>query len=140
MANEQYALLKSSNVPTRDQLQQAIDRSGFDLQLYSGYQPRASAGFVPCILNGMETGVEIYFDDSDELIEAFRDYAEDRDCCISFRWGGDIAQGACGMVVSYALAESFGAVVTYEGEPPAETLQELRDETESLVAEATEGA
>jgi hypothetical protein len=139
MANEQYAFLKSGDVPSRDQLQQAIDRAGFDLKLNPEYQPKSDAGFVPCSLNGSDSGVEMYFDDSDELIDSFRELLQDQDCCISFRWGGDMAECACAMVVSYALAESFGAIVSYEGEPPSESLQQFREETESVVADAAKG-
>lgn len=139
MANEQYAFLKSSNVPTREGLQQAIDRAGFDLKLDAGYQPRTNVGFVPCTLNGKETGVEMYFDDSKELMDSFRELAEDRDCCISFRWGGNMRECACAMVASYALADSFDAIVSYEGEPPAESMQAFRKETESVIVLAAKG-
>jgi hypothetical protein len=138
MANEQYAFLKSSNVPTRDGLQQAIDRAGFGLTLDADYEPRTNVGFVPCNLNGKQTGVEMYFDDSDELVDSFRKLAEDRDCCIFFRWGGSMQECACALVVSYALAESFDAIVSYEGEPPPESLPAFRKEVESVIALATE--
>ena len=139
MANEQYAFLRSSNVPTRDGLQQAIDRAGFDLTLDAGYQPRTNVGFVPCTLNGRKTGVEMYFDDSKELMDSFSELSGDRDCCISFRWGGDMWECACAMIVSYALADSFEAVVSYEGEPPPESIEAFRKETESVVALAAKG-
>jgi hypothetical protein len=139
MANEQYAFLKSTNVPTRDGLQQAINRAGFGLTLDATYQPRTNVGFVPCTLNGKETGVEMYFDDSKELLDSFREIAEDRDCCISFRWGGDMRECACAMVVSYVLADSFDVVISYEGEPPPESLEAFRKEAESVVDLATKG-
>ncbi len=118
VATEQYAFLKSSNVPTREGLQQAIDRAGFNLQLDANYQPRTSVGFVPCTLNGQKAGVEMYFNDSNEFMDSFRELAGDRDCCISFRWGENIEECACAMIASYALADSFDAVVTYESAPP----------------------
>lgn len=135
MANELYAFMKSCDVPTRDQWQQAIDRSNFDLKLDSERQPRTNVGFVPCTLNGLETGTEIYFDDSDEFMDSFRDLAGDRESCITFRWGGSIQECACAMVASYALASSFGALVSYEGEP-ADTLQQFHKEVDKVVAMA----
>lgn len=138
MANEQYAFLKTSNVPTRDGLQQAIGRAGFDLKLDADYHPRTNVGFVPCALNGKDTGVEMYFDDSKELLDSFRKIAGDRECCISFRWGGDIWECACALVVSYALAASFDAIVSYEGEAPPESLEAFRKETEHAIALAAE--
>ena len=81
----------------------------------------------------------MYFDDSKELLDSFREIAADRDCCISFRWGGSMQECACAMVVSYALAESFEAIVSYEGEPPPESIQTFRKETEGAIALASKG-
>lgn len=71
MANEQFAFLKSSGVPTRNEWQQAIDRAGFDLTLDTGFEPRGNVGFVPCTLNGAASGVEMYFDDSADFMREF---------------------------------------------------------------------
>lgn len=136
MANEQFAFLQSSNVPTRDQWQQAIDRAGFDLKLDVDLQPRSNVGFVPCKLKGMDSGVEMYFDDSAEFMDAFRQIASGCDCAISFRWGGSMQECACAMIACFALAESFGAIVSYEGEPPPESLQRFREETVSMLTDA----
>jgi len=45
--HEPFAFLKSSNVPTRDQWQQAIDRTGADHKLDPELQPRTNVVFVP---------------------------------------------------------------------------------------------
>lgn len=137
MANEQYVFLKSGNVPTRDQWQQAIDHAGFDFILDPKLDPRTNAGFVPCKLNGVETGVEIYFDDSVEFMNDFANIAGDRDCCISFRWGGSMEECACAMIASLALATRFGAVVSYEGEPP-QNLNDFRRNTDTILRDATD--
>jgi len=135
MANEQYAFLKSDEVPNRTQWQSAIDRTGFDLKLDPDYDVQGDSGFVSCQLDGAESGVEIYFENSVEAIKPFGDLPGDRDCYISFAWGGSMQECACAMVASYALAESFGAIVSYEGEPPHITLQQFREETQSVVAD-----
>gem|GEM_PF-4120095 len=72
------------------------------------------------------------FDDSSELLEQFGDVASDRACCLVFRWGGDIVERACAMVLSYALAKHDHAVVTYEREPPADNLDAFRAEVISV--------
>ncbi|HLW63827.1 MAG TPA: hypothetical protein VKS79_00820 [Gemmataceae bacterium] len=136
MANEQFAFLKSGSVPTRDQWQQAIDRAGFDLKLDPKFEPHANVGFVPCTLNGGDSGVEMYFDDSTEFIEEFAAIAGDRDCCISFRWGGSMQECACAMIASFALAAEFGAAVSYEGAPPYQNLADLRKDTEAILEDA----
>jgi hypothetical protein len=139
MANEQFAFLKSSGVPTRDQWQQAIDRAGFDLKLDPKFEPRKNVGFVPCKLNGAESGVEMYFDDSSEFMKAFSAIAAERDCCISFRWGGSMQECACAMIASFALASEFDAVVSYEGEPPYEKLADFRRDTDAILKDAAKG-
>jgi hypothetical protein len=42
------------------------------------------------------------------------------------------------MVTSFALADSFNAIVSYEGEPPPESMQAFRKEVESAIALAAE--
>jgi hypothetical protein len=140
MTNEQYAFLHRTRVPNRDRWQQAIGPAGFNLRLDPALQPRINVGYVPCMLNGAKSGVEMYFEDSHEFLESFRDLADDRDCCIAFRWGGSVSECACAMIASFALAESFDAVVSYEGEPPAESLQKFREEIEEVLRHAATGA
>jgi len=139
MSNEQFAFLNSSRVPTRQEWQEAIDRSGFDLRLDPMYEPRMNAGFVPCRLNGVESGVEMYFEDSAEFMADFASIAADRDCFISFRWGGSMRHCACAMIAGFALAAEFGAIVSYEGDPPYENLADFRRDTESVCKEAEKG-
>ncbi len=55
-----------------------------------------------------------------------------RDCAINYRWGGDMAECACVLIVSAALAKSFGAVVHYEDD-------DLLYSAEQLVEEAKAG-
>ena len=140
MANEQFAFLKTNRVPTRNEWQQAIDRSGFDLTLDTGLDPRGNVGFVPCTLNGAASGVEMYFYDSAEFMREFEAVAGDRDCCVSFRWGGSMLECACAMIASFVLASEFGAVVSYDGEPPFQDLADFRNQTETVLNEATRGA
>lgn len=130
MANEQYAFLRRSELPTTATLQSVIDNDpNFALTIDPETNLSESVGFVPCVICGVESGVEIDFDDSPELIEQFGDLAADRNCCLVFRWGGDMVECACAMVLSYALAKHYNAIVSYEGEPPLESLDAFREET-----------
>jgi hypothetical protein len=135
MSNVQFAFLRSSQVPTRNQWQEAIDRLGFGFMLDPTLEPRSNVGYVPCHLDGNETGVEMSFDDSAKFIAKFSAIAGDRDCCISFRWGGSIEECACAMIASLALASDFDAIVSYEGEPPYSSLADLRRDTEAILTE-----
>lgn len=137
MANEQYAFLRRSELPTTSQLQAVIDNDlDFSLTIDPETNLSESVGFVPCVICGVESGVEIDFDDSAETIEQFGDLAPDRDCCLVFRWGGDMVECACAMVLSFVLAKYCNAIVSYEGEPPPESLDAFRDETIAIHSDA----
>lgn len=137
MANEQYAFLRRSELPTTSQLQVVIDNDpDFTLTIDPETTLSESVGFVPCVICGVKSGVEIYFDDSAEMVEQFGDLAPDRDCCLVFRWGGDMVECACAMVLSFVLAKYYNAIVSYEGEPPLESLDAFRDETVAIHSDA----
>ena len=130
MANEQYAFLRRSELPTTTALQSTLDSDpNFTLTIDAETDLTTAVGFVPCVICGVESGVEIDFDDSSELLGQFGAMVSDRDCCLVFRWGGDMAECACAMVLSYALAKYYNAIVSYEGEPPPDSLDAFRDET-----------
>ena len=139
MANEQYAFLSRENVPTREEWQSAIEESGFDFRLDPNLTPFEDSGFLPCKLSGADAGFEIYYDGSKELLEGFADVAQGRDFCILFRWGGSMVEYASAMVASYALAKTFGAIVSYEGEEPSD-LETFFSETKACVEDAMKGS
>lgn len=118
MSNEQFAFLQKSAVPTRARWQTAIDACGFDFQLDPDLKPFEDSGFLPCKLCNTDAGFEIEYEGSPEFLQDFAEIAQGRDYCISFRWGGSMAECASVMIASYALAKSFGAIVSYEGEEP----------------------
>ena len=144
MANEQYAFIQKHKVPSRAQWQEAVDAAGFDLQIDPELQVFAHVGFMPCKLLGKNSGVEMYYSPANEVFDdpaATEELAGDRDYCISFRWGSSFCEAACAMILSYVLANSFGAVVSYEGEEPRPDLAALRKETDDILKEAAkEGA
>ncbi len=133
MANEQYAFIDKSSIPDRESWQAAVRECGFDLQLDPEWIAGESTGFAPCEILGREAGVEIYCDDDADFMSQFQDIAPGKDYCISFRWGGSMAECACAMVLSVALVKNFGAIVSYEGEPPVESVADLLVETEAIV-------
>lgn len=134
MANEQFAFLAKSKVPDRAGWQAAIDDCGFDLKLDPDLQPFEDSGYLPCKLKGRDSGFEIYYQDAGELGD-LNAIAGTHDHCISFRWGGDMAECACVMVASYVLAKRFSATVSYEGEPPPDSLDDLLAETMEALRE-----
>lgn len=116
MSQEQTAYLTRASVPERQALQAAVDALGFDCKIDGSYMPFKSSGFLPCVLNGSESGFEVYFDPAGDHLEDSPNLmgpVGNRDVAITFRWGGDMAECACVLIVSAALARSFGAVVHY---------------------------
>lgn len=133
MANEQYAFLNKSEVPSRDDWQKAIEENGFDFELDPDLKPFEDDGFLPCKLMKNEAGFEITYDGSPELLSDFEDLRNGKDYCISFRWGGSMIECASVMIASYALAKKFGAIVTYEGEDPFEDFDAFLNETNEII-------
>ena len=139
MANEQYAFIHKDKVPSRAQWQAAVSASGFDLQIDPDLQVFEHSGFMPCKLLGQDSGVETYYSPANEIFDdpaAIEGLAGGRDYCISFRWGSSFREAACAMILSYALAGSFGAVVSYEGGEPYQDLAALRKDTDEIIKEA----
>ena len=135
MSNEQFAFLRRNSLPTAKSLQAAIEETPFVLTLDPATDTATTVGFVPCTICGVESGVEIDFDDSSDLLDQFRGMIGDRDCCLVFRWGGDMAECTCAMVLSYTLAKHFDAIVSYGGEPPSD-IDTFREETISIHKDA----
>lgn len=132
MANEQYAFLNKDRLPTRETWQSAIDSTSFSLQLDPEMNVGDDIGFLSCVLYGAELGVEIEYTEDEEFIEQFADIAPGKNYCIAFRWGGSEIECAIAMILSYALAKDFDAVVSYEGEPPS-GLEQLHSETQEIL-------
>jgi hypothetical protein len=117
MSLQQTAFILRSNVPDRVALQSAIDALGFDCKIDAFYVPFQCSGFLPCVLAGAQSGFEIYFESATDVLSDFRHLAQTvggRDVAMTFRWGGDMSECACVLIVSAALAKTFGAIVHYQ--------------------------
>jgi hypothetical protein len=139
VSNIQYAFIERQSVPSRSQLQEAIDALGFDLKIHPEYTAFVDSGFLPFTLNGENgPGFEIQYFPASELNsddEALLRYAAGRDFCISMSWRGSMKDLACVLLVSCALVKDFGAVVSYEGEPP-ESLSSMLAVVPEVLADA----
>lgn len=117
MSLQQTAYVARANVPDRETLQAAVDALGFDCKIDTFYVPFECSGFLPCVLAGSESGFEIYFEAASDVLSDFPNLAGTvgtRDVAVTFRWGGDMLECACVLIVSAALAKSFGAIVHYQ--------------------------
>ncbi|MGY3454436.1 hypothetical protein [Bradyrhizobium sp. USDA 4353] len=109
MARVLTAYLKRSDVPARSALQQAIDRLPFALTIDHDYAPFKTDGYLPCTLDGEDSGFDLRFADC----SALRNDA--RDVMMTFKWGGDPREQAAALAVCAALATAFGVIVQRDG-------------------------
>jgi hypothetical protein len=138
MSLEQYAFLKRDDVPTVSEWQSAIDEIGFDFKLDPELKPHEDSGFLPCILEGKESGFEIYYETANETLKIFpqlKDKIESRDYVISFRWGGDMAECASVLIASIALSKFFNAIIYYANDDMFYTTEELITEANVALSE-----
>lgn len=139
MSNTQYAFLEKSHIPSRNSLQASIDALGYDLKLDPALDLTSDEGFSPCIFYGVpDVGFELLSEPAEDVIgdsEDFKNTIGSRDLCLSLVWRSSMKDCAAVMIVSCALARDFGAVISYEGEPP-EPLESLLQATPQIIAEA----
>ena len=136
MANTQYAFLTKTNIPSLEQWQEVIDGDGFDFLLDPTLKPFEDSGFLPCKLGGKDSGFEIYYENSAEMLKFIDAIAPGNDYCIAFRWGGRMDECASTMIASYALAKHFGAIVSYEGDTPYSDLDVFLKDTNNIIEDA----
>ena len=143
MSNTQFAFIKRSSVPNREELQASIDALGFDLKLHPEFNPTTDSGFLPFTLNGEQgPGFEVFYADTEEVAgddEDLQSLAGGRDHCISMVWRSSMKDLACVMIVSCALTKDFGAVVSYEGEPP-DSIGSMLEATQGILKDAASEA
>ncbi len=136
MSLQQTAYVTRANVPDRPALQAAVDALGFDCKIDTFYVPFQCSGFLPCVLAGSESGFEIYFEAAADVLSDFPNLAGtvgSRDVAITFRWGGDMSECACVLIVSAALAKSFGAIVHYQDDDMVYSDEQLVEEARSAL-------
>ncbi|TYC61237.1 hypothetical protein ETQ85_04035 [Zoogloea oleivorans] len=139
MSNTQFAFLKKSQAPSRAALQASIDALGFDLKLDPTLNLLEDSGFSPCVLAGIsDVGFELFTEPAKDLIgdnDEFLESIGDSDLAVNMIWRGSMKDCASVLIVSCALAKDFGAVISYEGEPP-EPFENLLEATREAIAEA----
>jgi len=119
MSRSQSAFLAREDVPARRDLQHAVEALGFKVTLDDAYVPMKSSGYLPCTLDGEDSGFTIKFLEiaaTAERPEALEAEIGARDVEIAFHWSGDPREVYCAMAVGAALAKSFGAIVYDTGD------------------------
>jgi hypothetical protein len=138
MSLELHAFLSSRENVNRESWQGAITMLGFPVQLDAGLDLTKDSGFSPCLLDGRESGFEICCDSVAELLDVYPTVAEavqGKDRAISFRWGGDMREGACVTAAAAALASAFNAVVYFPDDDSICTFDQLKRDFVAYLAE-----
>ncbi len=142
MSNTQFAFLEKENVPTGEAWQRAIDDLQFSVRLTIDPElaPFEDEGFSPCKWGDTDhdVGFEIYYEPAEDVYEDDEEFkavaGEGNDYCISMSWGGSMLDCAAVMIASCALAKSFGAVISYEGDGPSQIEKLVQDTKETIIS------
>lgn len=138
MANLLTAFMDRAQVPDRDALQEALKSLKFKLHIDDSYVPFGCKGYIPCTIDGEDSGIEIKFTDSSESFSdapPLKAQIEDRDTGINIRWGGDPREVASAVMVAATLAQNFGALVHRDGEDDFRTADQLLEEARGAFAQ-----
>src|SRR5258707_8333657 len=108
MSIEMHVFLSRARVPDRPSWQAAIGSLEIPFELNASLDPFNDKGFSPSKIRGVDSGFEVYFEPSREVLKSYPEMVKsvgDRDWCISFRWGGDMNECACALAASAALVK-----------------------------------
>jgi len=136
----QIAFLRKSDIPTNRQIQDTIQKLGYDFKILSRLEIEIDQDGLECSINGHQTYFETYVDSADSaIIDHAADWIKsditNQDTAISFTWGADFAAGACIGLVSVALIDQCNALVYYMDDEMKYTKELLLADTPLFLAE-----
>lgn len=102
------ARLSRDRIPDREALQQAIAALDRPLALDAGEAPFATAGYLPCTLQGEDAGFDLRIGETP-------DTGDGRAILLTLTWSGDPREEAAARIVCAALAAHFDARVQAGG-------------------------
>ncbi len=140
MSMTQIAFLRKSDIPTNRQIQDTIQKLGYDFKILSRLEIEIDQDGLECSINGHQTYFETYVDSADSaIIDHAADWIKsditNQDTAISFTWGADFAAGACIGLVSVALIDQCNALVYYMDDEMKYTKELLLADTPLFLAE-----
>ena len=140
MSMTQIAFLRKADIPTNGQIQDIIQKLGYDFKILGGLEKKIDQHGLECSINGHQTYFETYVDPANNIIT---DYEADwikpdmtnQDVAISFVWGADFAAGACIGLISLALIDHSNADIYYMDDQMKYTREMLVADTPQFLAE-----
>src|SRR5690349_238448 len=118
MSMTQIAFLRKADMPTNQQIQDTIQRLGYDFKILNNLDKQIEQDGLECTINGHQTYFETYVDQAGKaLTDNEADWVKPNitheDTAISFVWGADFAAGACIGLISVALTDLSNALIYY---------------------------
>jgi hypothetical protein len=116
MSMTQIAFLRNADMPTNRQIQEAIQKLGYDFKILNDLEKQIDQDGLECSINGHQTYFECYVDLAKHVIDEadwIKPDLTNQDIAISFVWGADFAAGACIGLISIALIDLSNTLVYY---------------------------
>jgi hypothetical protein len=111
---------------------------GYSFSILDDLGSQISDDGLSCTINGCETYLEVYLDESIDLTNQddwIQDDLTNQDTAISFIWGADYATGACIGLISIALIDLANALVYYMDDQMRYTREMLLADTPQFLEE-----
>lgn len=140
MSMTQIAFLRKEDIPKNGQIQETIQKLGYDFKILSGLEKQIDKDGLECIINGHQTYFETYIDIADSAItdhdaDWIKPEITNQDTAISFTWGADFSAGACIGLISIALIDQSNALVYYMDDQMKYTREMLIADTPQFLEE-----
>lgn len=140
MSMTQIAFLKKADLPTNQQIQDTIQKLGYDFKILSGLENQIDHCGLKCSINGNQTYFETYVEVANDAIsENEADWIKpditSQDIAISFIWGADFAAGACIGLISIALIDLSNALIYYMDDQVKYSREMLLEDSPQFLAE-----
>ena len=136
----QIAFIRKADLPTNKQIQDVIQKLGYDFEILDGLEKQINEDGLECSINGYKTYFETYLDKAENVIteteaEWIKPDLTNQDTAISFVWGADFSAGACIGLISIALTDLSNALVYYMDDQMKYTREMLIADTPQFLAE-----
>lgn len=140
MSMTQIAFLRKEDIPTNKEIQETIQKLGYDFKILSSLEKQIDQDGLECIINGHQTYFETYIEDSDSaLTEHEADWVKsditNQDTAISFVWGADFVAGTCIGLISIALIDHCNALIYYMDDEMKYSREMLINDTPQFIEE-----
>ena len=136
----QIAFLRKADMPTNRQIQDTIQKLGYDFKILSELEKQIDDDGLECSINGHQAYFETYVDSANNAIaENDADWIKpdlsNQDTAVSFVWGADFAAGACIGLISVGLIDHCKALVYYMDDQMKYTKEALLADTPQYLTE-----